>query len=509
MENSYKAVRLDNEDNVVIACCDIPSGGYIESENLTVTEDIPKGHKISTAIIHKGDAVRKYNTVIGYAIDNYKPGKHMHNDEIEFRPRDAAKDFCVDYKPVDVKPLQDRKTFMGYERENGKAGTRNIVAVIALSNCAATVAKKIAASFPKSSLHKYRNVDAVCSFVHILGCGMEKAGSIPMTYLRRALVGCMNNPNVGGILLVSLGCERNNLSDFLKDPMVSCTVPLESIVIQENGGTASSIKQGCKSVEKLLEKADKTCRTNQPVSKLTIGLQCGGSDSFSSITSNPLIGKTMDKLIENGGTACLSETTEVFSAEGTLVKRARTPEVAQKLLDSIKWWKEYAKGKQIQINGEVTPGNNAGGLTNILEKALGSVKKGGSTCLNECYDYAEKIDCNGLVFMNAPSYDPVSATAQYAGGCNLCIFTTGRGSAYGAEYFPTIKIASNTELAEKMSGDIDFNAGVIIDNGIKLDELSDVLLEEIISVASGKVTKSEQLEMGSEEFIPWAIGVTG
>lgn len=283
---------------------------------------------------------------------------------------------------------------------------------------------------------------------------------------------------------------------------------LRKLVIQETG-SARAVELGIEMVKEMLAEANRFERQEVSAEHLCIGLQCGGSDSFSCVSANPSLGRAMDCLIENGGTACLSETTELFSTEAFLAGRARTPEVGKKLLRCMQWWLDYCEGRDMQINGRVTPGNNAGGLTNILEKALGSVKKGGSTGLNAVYDYAEEIREHGLVIMDAPSYDPVSATAQFAGGCNLCVFTTGRGSCYGSRYFPTIKIASNTQLFQRMPGDMDINAGTVIDGERTISQVGGEILEEILRVASGGKTCSERFGVGDDEYIPWPIGATG
>ncbi|MEM5781436.1 MAG: altronate dehydratase, partial [Lawsonibacter sp.] len=261
-------------------------------------------------------------------------------------------------------------------------------------------------------------------------------------------------------------------------------------------------------VESMLPIANRCRREPVPVSHLKVGLECGGSDSFSGSSANPALGKAMDLLVRQGGTAVLTEPTELLGVEGALVRRAKSPEVAQKLIDVIHWWLDYCKGRDAQIYGKVTPGNNAGGITNVLEKALGSAKKGGSTPLNGVFGYGEPITESGFVIMNAPSYDPVSAAAMFSGGCNLCAFTTGRGSCYGSQHFPTLKIASNTQLFQSMGDDIDLNAGAVIDGDKTLDEMGQEIFDALIAVASGQPTKSELFSMGSDEFVVWWLGIT-
>lgn len=463
-------IRLDAHDNVVVARVPIAKGTVLHPENIVVQSDIPLGHKLATCAIAKDEPVRKYNTIIGYATRDVVPGTHMHNDTIRFDRVEHPTDFCEDYHPVELLAPEQRRTFRGYVRPDGRVGTRNYIAIPVVSNCAATVARRIAAHFTPEALSAY--------------------------------------PNMAGVLVCALGCENNNIDAFFEAEGFVEGPMLHKLTIQDMGAP-EAVRRGIAIVEQMLPLANACTRSEVSVEHLNIGLQCGGSDAFSCASANPALGKAMDILVRNGGTACLSETTELFSAEGVLIRRAKSRETGERLLAALQWWLDYCKGKDMQINGKVTPGNNAGGLTNILEKAMGSVKKGGSTPLNAVYGYAEQITEHGLVIMDAPSYDPVSATAQFAGGCNLCIFTTGRGSCYGSRYFPTIKVASNSQLFTRMPEDMDINAGTIIDGERTLAQVGEEIFERMIAVASGEKTASERFGMGDEEYIPWAIGATG
>jgi altronate hydrolase len=240
-----------------------------------------------------------------------------------------------------------------------------------------------------------------------------------------------------------------------------------------------------------------------------IGLQCGGSDGLSGLSANPALGKAVDMLVRHGGTAILSETPEIYGVEQTLTARARSPEIGQKLVDRMNWWLEYSEGRDTQINGRVSPGNNSGGLANILEKSLGGAKKAGSTGMMEVYKYGEPVTEHGFVYMDTPGYDPVSATGQIAGGANIVCFTTGRGSCFGSYPSPTVKLASNTPMYERMIGDMDINCGSVIDGTKTLDQMGQEIFEFVLRIASGEQTKSEAMEVGEEEFCPWPIGVTG
>ena len=501
-------IRLDAHDNVVVARVPIAKGTVLYPENIVVQSDIPLGHKVATCAIAKDEPVRKYNTIIGYATRDVVPGTHMHNDTIRFDRVEHPTDFCEDYHPVELLAPEHRRTFRGYVRPDGRVGTRNYIAIPVVSNCAATVARRIAAHFTPEVLSAYPNVDGVVPLITTLGCGMEKGTALAMTYLRRVIAGHIRNPNMAGALVCALGCENNNIDAFFEAEGFVEGPMLHKLTIQDMGAP-EAVRRGIAIVEQMLPLANACTRSEVSVEHLNIGLQCGGSDAFSCASANPALGKAMDILVRNGGTACLSETTELFSAEGVLIRRANSRETGERLLAALQWWLDYCKDKDMQINGKVTPGNNAGGLTNILEKAMGSVKKGGSTPLNAVYGYAEQITEHGLVIMDAPSYDPVSATAQFAGGCNLCIFTTGRGSCYGSRYFPTIKVASNSQLFDRMPEDMDINAGTIIDGERTLEQVGEEIFERMIAVASGEKTASERFGMGDEEYIPWAIGATG
>lgn len=509
METSGKCpvIRLDPADNIVVARRSVAAGTVIPEEGITARTDIPIGHKIAARAIAEGTPILKYNTVIGYAARDVEPGTHMHNDTIRFDAVAETYDFCRDYRPVEILPPEQRRTFLGYVRPDGQVGTRNCIAVIACSNCAATVVRKIADHFTEEILAAYPHVDAVVPLITASGCGLEKTGD-PMTFLRRVLGGHVKNPNMAGALVCALGCESNNIDGFFQEAGLTEGPMLGRLVIQEEGGARKAVTRGIAMVEAMLPAADRCRRRSVPVSALKVALECGGSDSFSGASANPALGRAMDLLVKNGGTAVLTEPTELLGAEGALVRRARSPEVAQKLIDTMRWWMDYCKGRDSQINGKVTPGNNAGGITNVLEKALGSAKKGGSTPLNDVVGYAEPVTGPGLIIMNSPSYDPVSAAAMFAGGCSLCAFTTGRGSCYGSRHFPTLKIASNTPLFQHQEDDMDLNAGAVIDGEKDLDQMGQEIFEALIAAASGQPTKSELFGMGGDEFIVWWLGTT-
>ena len=503
-------ITLDEDDNTAVARKEVPAGTVIPELGLTVLSDIPAGHKIAVREILKDEPVRKYGIIIGYATRDCAPGTHMHNETIHFdakASREAPPEFCADYRPVEILPPKERRTFMGYVRPDGRVATRNYIAVAVASNCAATVARKIAAHFTPEVLSAYPNVDGVVPLITSIGCGMEKGGSMPMTYLRRVISGHVRNPNMAGAVIAAIGCENNDINDMFDEMGLQEGPMLKKLVIQQMGAPAA-VRTGIEMVTGMLEEANKVSRSEVSAEHLTVALECGGSDSFSSVSANPALGRAMDILVKNGGTACIAEMTELFSTEKVLVRRAKSPEVGQKLLDRMQWWLEYSKGQDLQINGKVTPGNNRGGLTNILEKALGSVRKGGSTPVNAIIDYASPITEKGFVIMDTPSYDPVAATAQFAGGCTMCVFTSGRGSCYGPRYFPTVKVSSNSDLVRRMPEDIDVNAGRVIDGDATVDEVGQEIFERLLRAASGEKTCSEKFGMGDDEFVPWYLGGT-
>ena len=499
-------IRLNSEDNVVVARRDVPVGVEAPEEGFTTLTEVPAGYKVAARDIKKGEMILKYNTCIGFAAEDTPAGTMMHSHNIVFEHIDLDYAYGRDYKPVDLLPPERRATFQGYVRPNGEVGTRNYIAVMVASNCAATVARRIADHFAPELLAAYPNVSGVVPFITGLGCGMEMTGPF-MELLRRTIMGYATNPNVGAALVVALGCERNNIDGMFESCGVKTGETMRKLVIQEVGGTAKAIAEGIRQVEEMLPIVNQTGRTTVSAEHLRLALECGGSDGFSGLSANPALGRAVDILVKNGGTAILSETTEIFGVEHTLTRRARTPEVGRKLIGHINWWLKYNEGKDCQINGRVSPGNNKGGLANVLEKSLGGAKKGGETPLNEVYDYAEKVTEHGLVFMNTPGYDPVATTGQVAGGANMVTFTTGRGSCFGGVPAPVLKLASNTPMYRRMEGDMDLNCGVIIDGEKDLDEMGQIIFERILAVASGEKSKSEQLGVGENEFVPWPIGV--
>jgi altronate hydrolase len=507
---SGMTVRLHEQDNVVVARSDLALGARLEPEGLVCRSQVAAGFKVASRNIAKGEPIRKYNVVIGFAATDIPAGTLVHSHNMEFREFDRDYAHAEEYRPVELLPEHQRATFMGIVRGNGQIATRNYIGVLSTVNCSATVVHKIAEWFTPERLGQYPNVDGVVAFAHGLGCGMEMTGE-PMDLLRRTMAGYAVHANLAAALVIGLGCERNQVAGLVKaHPDLAPGDRLRTFVMQETGGTRKTIEAGIAAVKELLPEANRVARQPVPASHITVGLQCGGSDGFSSITANPALGAAMDLLVRHGGTAILSETPEIYGVEHTLTRRARSREVGEKLIERIRWWKDvYTVGRDTQINGVVSPGNQHGGLANILEKSLGSSMKGGTGPLMEVYRYAEPVRQKGFVFMDTPGFDPCSATGQIAGGANVILFTTGRGSCFGAKPVPSIKLATNTPMYNRLTEDMDINCGEILDGASTVKAMGQKIFEHTLKICSGEKSKSEELGLGDHEFVPWNIGVVG
>jgi altronate hydrolase len=499
-------IRLHANDSVLIAKRPLSLGEYVEAWGVKVKAQVPAGHKIALRAIAAGERIFKYNTEIGVATRDIAAGEHVHGHNLALADFYHDPAFGVDVKPVDVLPVSEQARFMGYVRPDGRVGTRNFIGIFSSVNCSATVIHKVAAYFTPERLQPYPNIDGVVAFALTTGCGMASP-SPHFDLLRRTIAGYVRHPNLAGALIVGLGCERNQVADLVASQALRSSVLMQTLVMQEVGGTRATIESGIAAVEKMLAMANDVKRESVSASHLSIGLECGGSDGFSGITCNPALGAAMDILVRHGGTAILSETPEIHGVEHMLTRRAVSPEVGQKLLDKLAWWTEYTRGTNVQFNGVVGHGNQQGGLANIFEKSLGSAMKAGSTPLQAFYEYAEPITHKGFVFMDSPGYDPVAVTGQIASGANLICFTTGRGSMFGSRPAPTIKLASNTEMFTRLEEDMDINCGLILDGKASVQEMGQLIFEDLLKHASGEPTKSELLDLGDHEFVPWHLGV--
>lgn len=504
--SSPKTLVLSSADNIAVAL-ETVSKGTKTAQGVEALERLPKGHKFATIAIKSGEAIRKFGQIIGFATTDIPVGAWVHEHNVGMGDLNHDYAYAAHAVETEMVPENERATFQGFRRANGKVGTRNYIGILTSVNCSTTVAGFIVDAVEKSGiLEDYPNIDGIVALKQANGCIVDFRGEI-FNLLKRTSWGYATNPNMGGVIMVGLGCEGFQIPKFKEAYNVTESETFRTMTIQETGGTRKTVEAGVEAVKAMLPVVNAAKRETVPVSELSLALQCGGSDGYSGITANPALGIAADILVRQGGTAILAETPEVYGAEHLLTRRAKSPEVGKKLVDIIHWWEDYAKRNLMELNNNPSPGNKLGGLTTILEKSLGATAKGGSTNLNAVYHYAEQVTEKGFVFMDTPGYDPVSATGQVAGGANVLCFTTGRGSAYGCKPTPSIKIATNSDIYEKMIDDMDINGGNVLD-GVTLEEKGQEIFEKIIAVASGEPSKSELLGYGDNEFVPWNIGAT-
>lgn len=494
-------LRLNPEDDVAIALEDLAVGDRPEGLSEAVRATVSSGHKVAVRAVAAGGLVRKYGQVIGQAAQDIAVGDPVHSHNLAMTDAARPADVGVDARPVTIRP---GATFQGYRRADGRVGTRNYIGVLTSVNCSATVARRIADAFRDSAMAQWPGVDGVVAFTHQGGCGGAAMGG-DVELLQTTLAGYARHPNFGGVLMVGLGCEANQIPAWMGAEGLKAGPMLRTLTIQEAGGTSRAIAAGVEIVRELLDQAARAQRETCPASALTVGLQCGGSDGWSGVTANPALGAAVDLLVAQGGSAMLSETPEIWGAEHLLLRRAVSPEVADRLRTRLDWWRAYADRHGMELNNNPSPGNLQGGLTTILEKSLGAVAKSGSTPLNDVIGYARPLTTRGLNFMDSPGYDPCSATGQIASGANLLAFTTGRGSVFGAKPAPSIKIASNARLASWMDEDIDIDASPVL-SGVSLAGMGEIIFARMLATASGEPSKSETLGIGDNEFVPWQVG---
>jgi altronate hydrolase len=501
-------IRLHASDDVVIARHQLVSGTRIADEDVTVAGLIPAGHKIAARLIAQGQPVHRYNQIIGIAKQDIRPGQHVHTHNLAMTEYTRDYAFCADTRRTEM--VAEPATFQGIVRVDGRVATRNYIGILTSVNCSATVARGIADYFRRDirpqALADYPNVDGVVALTHGGGCAIDPEGE-GIAILRRTLAGYARHPNFAGVLIVGLGCEANQIGGIVREQNLTLGSTLRTFTIQDTGGTAKSVALGIEQIKQMLPAANRVVRETVPASHLIVGMQCGGSDGYSGISANPVLGAAVDILVRHGGTAILSETPEIYGAEHLLTRRAVSRSVGEKLVKRIAWWTDYCARNHAEVDNNPSAGNKAGGLTTVLEKSLGGVAKGGTTNLVDVYEYAEPVTSKGLVFMDTPGFDPISATGQVAGGANLVCFTTGRGSAYGCVPAPSLKAATNTALWQRQQDDIDINCGEVIDGTASIQELGERLFRMLLDTASGRRTKSELHGYGQNEFVPWQISV--
>jgi len=497
---SNAAIHLHPADNVAIARIALSPGQIIsiQGTDITVTQPVLPGHKVAISAIPAHGNVIRYGNIMGRAATAIAAGQHVHNHNVAFEELAFQYEFPTTEIALPTAPA-DAPTFMGYARADGRAGTRNYIAIVAASNCAAHVTELIAAKYAGRQLSA--NVDGVIALPHGEGCGMSMGKDLNL--LQRTLAGMLDHPNVAGALILGLGCEVNQIDHYLGTGAPR-TDRLVGLTLQQSGGTTATVEEACRAVDRMIERASSEKRVPLPASKIVLGLNCGGSDSFSGITANPALGVCSDRLASLAGSTVLAETTEIFGAEHLLVRRARNRETGEKLLALVAWYKQYLSQFGGSFDDNPSPGNKEGGLSNILEKSLGAVAKGGASPLMDAIDYAERITIPGFVFMNTPGYDPVSLTGLAAGGANLIAFTTGRGSAIGFPTVPVMKIATNSAMYRRMTDNMDINAGRIVDGEASVADVGTEIFDLMLRVASGEKTCAERL--GHKEFVPWKIG---
>jgi len=519
MNNAAVLVRLHPSDPVAVtrdalepgSSAVVPGGPEIE-----VVETIPAGHKVALVEISAGSVVTKYGQPIGVATTAVRPGQHVHTHNLV--SLSVAKGPGEPTLRPDGRPGQGGQaalgasagrtpaTFSGIVRPNGRVGTRNYVVLVSSVNCSATVVRRIASAFGSPGVLGRSDVDGVIALTHGGGCGTAATGD-GLAILRRTLAGYARHPNTAGVVVLGLGCEVNQVDELIEEMALPASIPVRSATIQGQGGTRAAIDWGIAQVRELIETLAPVERREVPAAELVLGLQCGGSDAWSGVTANPVLGFASDLLVAAGGTAVLGETPEIHGAEHLLTARAVRAEVARRLEERIAWWEAYTQADGTTMDSNPSPGNRAGGITTIEEKSLGAVAKGGSSPLVDVVNYAEPVVARGgLVFMDTPGYDPVSVTGMIAGGATVVCFTTGRGSVFGCKPAPSLKLATTTELYRRMPDDMDLNCGAVLDGTASVEEIGTALFEKILSVASGEHTKSEELGLGDEEFVPWQLG---
>lgn len=494
-------VEMHASDDVLVALRDIAGGELVNAAglpSLTCLTDVPRGHKVARRALAAGELVHKYGQVIGVTTEPVAEGAHVHTHNLGMPSRDTR---VLADTHAGVAPTVSRtRTFSGIRRPDGRVATRNYIGVLTTVNCSATVAQHIARAF---DLEDLAGVDGVVALTHASGCGLETKGP-GWEILRRTLIGYATHPNIGGLVVVGLGCEMLTIDDFLAGLGVT-DVPVVSYTIQDTGGTKAAVARGVEMVREMAAGIG-AVREECGLDELVLGLKCGGSDAWSGVTANPALGYASDVIVAAGGTTILAEMPEIYGAEHLLAARASEPAVADALMAKIDWWEDYTARNGASLDANPSAGNKAGGITTIVEKSLGAVAKAGTAPLSAVVEYGERVPGSGLVVMDTPGYDPVAVTGQVAGGANVVVFTTGRGSVFGSKPTPCLKVATNSEMARRMAADIDLDCGPILTGTSTVTEMGEQLLDLICATASGRPTVSEELGVGHEEIIPWRIG---
>lgn len=520
-----KAIQIRPQDNVAIAREKLNPGDIIFG--VEVTSEVDRLHKVALTSIRKGEPVLRYGEPIGVATKEIRAGEWVHTHNLGFLY--TGRDYEFGTKKVALpQPPVGFSHFQGFRRADGRAATRNYLAVVASVNCSAHVPLFVERHMG-DILKGYPNIDGILMLTHQSGCGITMYDE-SHDAIRRTIAGTMNHPNIVGAVLVGLGCEQLDPSSLVTknlvqirdltrqgawgDPVPQTDQGSLLVSVQSHGGTEPTAKAVIEYLKKLLPRANDVRRVPIPVDELILGMNCGGSDAFSGLTANPALGYAADLLVALGGTAVLGETPETAGAEHILTARARSREVGQELVALIRWWEKYFAAHSFlhpcpTMDNNPSHGNKAGGLTTIVEKSLGAVAKAGTSTLNHVLSYAATIPAKaGLCFMDTPGKDSASMTGIVAGGANIAVFTTGRGNVAGWAPAPTIKVSTNTDTYERLRGDMDLNAGGIMDGKISVEDVGQLILAKMIEVSSGEKTASERLGADRSCFDPWNMGPT-
>src|SRR5256714_7541550 len=503
------AIIVDPNDNLAVVKGQtapglevaLPSGRVVR-----VNATVPPGHRFATRDIPSNDFVLQYGQPIGTSLGIREGERISHDNMSNDVPIVRALPEDLHTSAPDYIPLSERATFMGFRRPDGRTGTRNFVLVVPTSMCASHEAQQISmmSEFLHYKRERFPNVDGVVAIPHNKGCGCQDGSTIDV--MLRTLSNYADHPNVGGLILIDLGCEKTNLAyveKWLQKEHKSFNKPFAKIGIQEVGGTEAAIERGLKEVELMLPEVNRSVREEVSVSELVLGVKCGGSDGFSGISANPSLGRAADMLVRSGGTVLITEVPEFCGAEHVLASRAKDAETARAIYRMVDWYKEYASKFGAVLNQNPSPGNIAGGLLNITIKSLGAIAKAGRTRVEGCVEYAETPKVRGLNLMQRPGYDQESTPGLVAAGATVVVFTTGRGTTIGNAIAPVIKLASNNAVFERMSRDLDLSAGGVIDGTETIDEVGARIFEHVRRVASGEVLARAE-EHKHREFQFWA-----
>ena len=486
-------VLIDPRDDVAVALTGLAAGDAIGG-GVVATADIPVGHKIALRAIAAGSEVRKYGWPIGRATADIAAGDHVHGHNLETA---LSGQEAYAYSPVAL-PLVTADvalTFQGYRRANGRVGTRNEIWILCTVGCVARTAQRIAA---EAARRWPGRVDGIHAFTHPLGCS-QLGDDLAAT---RAIIGALAaHPNAGGVLVIGLGCESNQLATLLTMAPAIDPARLRAFTAQS---FEDEMEEGLNAVEELITVAERDRRVPCPVSDLVIGLKCGGSDGFSGLSANPLVGRVADKVTAAGGTAVLTEIPEIFGAERLLMSRAANEAVFQDIATVVNDFKAYFISHGERVSDNPSPGNIAGGVTTLEEKSLGAVQKAGHGAVTQVLRYGSQVERPGVALLEAPGNDAISSTALAAAGATVILFTTGRGTPLGFPA-PTLKIATNSSLAQRKPHWIDFDAGPVL-AGESMDEAADGLMRLVLETASGRTTRAE--DNGEREIALWKRGVT-